>query len=165
MSIADLKSRLADVPGIDALNMKLEAGKILLQWGAGYAATVNAAASDHEIEVAVREAIKLPPVTTIPEKQAGVTVPSASPAQPSEGAKVSAATASTAATHLNIQQMMERHGGVLAEMQQAALAAVQVALDRQATAVLSSGTNLASKIDGQTDDFLAMMGQYSNSIG
>jgi hypothetical protein len=60
MSIADLKMRLADVQGIETLSMPLEAGRILLRWGAGYSATVDAAASDGEIETAIRSAIRLP---------------------------------------------------------------------------------------------------------
>ena len=32
MSIADLKVRLADVPGIETLSMALEAGRIMLRW-------------------------------------------------------------------------------------------------------------------------------------
>jgi len=38
MSIADLKTRLADVPGIGTLSMSLEAGRITLRWGASYSA-------------------------------------------------------------------------------------------------------------------------------
>jgi hypothetical protein len=36
MSIADLKVRLADVQGAETLTMGLEAGRIMLRWGAGY---------------------------------------------------------------------------------------------------------------------------------
>ena len=46
MSIADLKVRLADVQGVETLTMGLEAGRIMLRWGAGYSASVDAAASD-----------------------------------------------------------------------------------------------------------------------
>jgi hypothetical protein len=53
MSIADLKMRLADVPGIESLSMALEAGRIMLRWGASYSASVNAAASDADIEAAI----------------------------------------------------------------------------------------------------------------
>jgi hypothetical protein len=76
MSVHDLKQRLADVPGIESLTMALEGGRILVRWGAGYSAAADASASDYEIEVAVRNAIKLPPVATIPDKQP---IPNAAP--------------------------------------------------------------------------------------
>jgi hypothetical protein len=46
MSIADLKVRLADVPGIETLSMALVAGKIMLRWGTSYSVSVDAAASE-----------------------------------------------------------------------------------------------------------------------
>ena len=46
MSIANLKMRLADVPGNENPSMALEAGRIMLRWGTGYSASVDAAASD-----------------------------------------------------------------------------------------------------------------------
>ena len=58
MSIADLKVRLADVQGVESLTMGLEAGRIMLRWGAGYSALVDAAASDADIEAAVNAAIR-----------------------------------------------------------------------------------------------------------
>lgn len=75
MSIADLKMRLADVPGIENLSMALEAGRITVRWGAGYSASVDTAASDGEIESAVRNAIKLAPVSLIPDKPAAIPAP------------------------------------------------------------------------------------------
>ena len=54
MSIADLRVRLGDVPGIQNLTMGLEGGRIMLRWGDGYLAAVDAAASDAEIETAIR---------------------------------------------------------------------------------------------------------------
>src|SRR4051794_30847444 len=75
MSIHDLKMRMADA-GIEALTMGLEAGRILLRWN-GYSAAVDASASDAEIEAAVRNAIKLPPVSLIPEKPPAI--PAAAP--------------------------------------------------------------------------------------
>ncbi|CCE03488.1 hypothetical protein [Bradyrhizobium sp. STM 3809] len=62
MSIAGLKARLANVAGIESLSMELQGGRILLRWGA-YTASVDASASNAEIETAVRDAIKLPPLS------------------------------------------------------------------------------------------------------
>jgi len=50
MSIADLKVRLADVQGAETLTMGLEAGRIMLRWGAGYSASVDAAASPRRLQ-------------------------------------------------------------------------------------------------------------------
>jgi phage terminase large subunit len=45
MSIHDLKTRMADVPGIEGLTIGLEAGRIVLRWDR-YSAAVDASASD-----------------------------------------------------------------------------------------------------------------------
>jgi hypothetical protein len=50
ISIADLKVRSADVQGIETLTMGLEAGRIMLRWGAGYSASVDAAASPRRLQ-------------------------------------------------------------------------------------------------------------------
>lgn len=162
MSIADLKSRLADVPGIENLNMSLEAGRIFLRWGSGYTAAVDAAASDHDIEVAVRDAIKLPPLSAIPEKQAGVTVPSASPAQPSQGAPMSS-TPSDAMNRLDA--VLSDHVRQMEELQKVQLQILTASLTRQRETVAQGIGNVAARVDGQTDDFEAVMRRYSNTIG
>ena len=93
MSIADLKMRLADVPGIETLAMALEAGRIALRWGTSYSASVDAAASDADIEAAIREAIKLPPVSLIPDKPARI-----APAPPNGVSSMSSNPASAGAS-------------------------------------------------------------------
>jgi hypothetical protein len=163
MSVADLKVRLADVPGIEALTMNLEAGRILLRWGSGYAATVNASASDFEIERAVRDAIKLPPVTLIPDKQtnAGVTVPSASPAQPSAGP----AMTNPASVGHTVKALMDEHIKMMGEIHAAQLEILRSNLVQQRTSVSSAVGAIASKIAAQTDEFNSIMGQFANDLG
>jgi hypothetical protein len=63
-------------PGIETLTMGFEAGRIVLRWGISVA-SVDAASSDDDIEMTVRDAIKLPPATMIADKSA----PGAAPAQ------------------------------------------------------------------------------------
>jgi hypothetical protein len=123
------------VPGIEALTMNLEAGRILLRWGSGYAATVNASASDFEIERAVRDAIKLPPVTLIPDKptNAGVTVPSASPAQPSAGP----AMTNPASVGHTVKALMDEHIKMMGEIHAAQLEILRSNLVQQRTSVSS----------------------------
>jgi hypothetical protein len=156
MSISDLKIRLADVPGIENLTMTLEAGRIVLRW-AGYSAAVDASASDYEIEVAIRNAIKLPAVSMIPDKPAASVVPAT---QTTGQPMTTPATAG-----FNVQQMMEQHVKTMQDIHVAQLALLQASLDRQVTAVTGAVTNVAIKIDGQTEEFLSMMGQFTNSIG
>ncbi|MGJ4954612.1 hypothetical protein ACQR1H_03135 [Bradyrhizobium sp. HKCCYLRH2015] len=148
MSIADLKTRLADVHGIESLNMELQGGRILLRWG-DYSASADAAASDAEIEAAVRNALKLAPVAAIPDKPAPA--PVVSPA------------GHTGSVAQSVAQIMESHVRLMAEGHAANVARLQVSLQRQRDALQAVG-NFADKIDAQTDDFLSVMGQYTNAL-
>jgi hypothetical protein len=55
MSVADLKARLADVPGIETLTLQLIGGRQVFGF-AGMIAAVDPLATDQEIEDAIREA-------------------------------------------------------------------------------------------------------------
>ncbi|MGJ4928134.1 hypothetical protein ACQR1I_16610 [Bradyrhizobium sp. HKCCYLS2038] len=154
MSVADLKARLADVAGIENLSMELQGGRILLRWGT-YSASVDAAASNSDIEAAVRDAIKLPPLSMIPDKPAAAVVAPAAP--------VTAPAGHTGTVAQSVAQIMESHVRLMAEAQAANVARLQVSLQRQRDALQSVG-NFADKIDGQTDDFLAVMGQFTNEL-
>jgi len=161
MSVADLKTRMADVPGIHSLTMAIEAGRIMLRWG-DHSAAVDATASDVEIEAAIRDAIKLPPVALIPEKQnAGETMPSAVPAQPSSKPM------STQPAHagLSVKQMMEDHAKQMADIHAAQIEILKSTLARQRDTVANAVGTVASKIDAQTDEFLSIMGQFANDLG
>jgi hypothetical protein len=157
MSIYDLKSRMSDVAGIETLTMGLEAGRIVLRW-AGYSAAVDASASDAECEAAVRNAIKLPPVSLIPEKPAAV----AAAVQSTGVAKMSTNPASAGAS---VKQMMEDHTRMMGEIQQAQLRILDATLARQRDTVAGAVGKIAQQIDGQTDEFLSALGQYSNDLG
>ncbi|MHC2462103.1 hypothetical protein [Bradyrhizobium embrapense] len=72
MSIADLRSRMADVPGIDTLTLALSAGYQHLTWSNNtMSASVGAFASDQDIEDAIRNALRLPAVAPFPLKLKG----------------------------------------------------------------------------------------------
>jgi hypothetical protein len=158
VSVSDLRHRMSDVPGIQNLSMDLQAGRIVLSWGEGYSAAVDATASDADIEAAVRAAIRLPPISAIPDVQ-----PSPAPANAAPAPVQPMTTPSTAG--LNVKDMMERHVKTMADIHQAQLALLQASLDRQVNAVTGAVTNVATKIDGQTDEFLSMMGQFTNDLG
>jgi hypothetical protein len=157
MSIHDLKIRMADVAGIETLTMGLEAGQILLRWD-GYSATVDAAASGAEIEAAIRNAIKLPTLSLIPDKPAAIPA-----ALPSNG--VSTMSTSPASAGASVKQLMEDHTRMMGEIHQAQLRILETSLARQRETVAQVVGKVAQKIEGQTDDFLAIMGQFSNDLG
>ena len=163
MSIHDLKQRLTDVPGVESLTMGLEAGRIMLRWGAGYSAAVDASASDYEIEVGVRNAVKLPPVAAIPDKQP---IPNAAPVAAAP-ALVSAASTVTnpASAGMSVKTLMEDHGRMMGEIQAAQVRILEATLARQRETVATAVGKVAEKIDSQTDDFLAIMGQFANDLG
>ena len=157
MSIHDLKTRMADVAGINTLTMSLEAGRIVLRWD-GYLAAVDASASDAEIEAAVRNAIKLPPLSLIPEK------PAAMAASPSFNG-VSSMSSSPASAGASVKALMEDHVRMMGDIHQAQLRILESSLARQRETVAGAVGKFAEKIDGQTEDFLAIMGQFANDLG
>jgi len=75
MSVVELKARVADVPNTITSPWGSKGGRIVLQWGDGFAASVDAAASDADCEAAIRNAAKLPPVMAIPEKPTASVLP------------------------------------------------------------------------------------------
>jgi hypothetical protein len=157
MSIHDLKTRMADVAGIETLTMSLEAGRIVLRWDS-YSAAVDASASDAECEAAVRNAIKLPPMSLIPDKPAAI---------PVAAKAYGAATMSTnpASAGASVKQMMEEHTRMMGEIQQAQLRILESTLARQRESVAGAVGKIAQQIDGQTDEFLSALGQFSNDLG
>ena len=123
MSIADLKMRLADVPGIETLSMALEAGRIMLRWGTIYSASVDAAASDADIEAAIRNAIKLPAVSLIQDKPVAITAPA-----PSTG--VSSMSSNPASACASVKALMEDHVRMMGDIHQAQLRILESSLAR-----------------------------------
>lgn len=73
--------------------------------------------------------------------------------------------ATPATAHLTVKDMMAAHMATMNAIHEAQMALLQSSLDRQATAVTGAVTSVVSKIDGQTDDFLSMMGQFANDLG
>jgi hypothetical protein len=108
MSIQDLKTRMVDVAGIEPLTMALEAGRIVLRWD-GYSAAVDASASDADCEAAVRNAIKLPRVSLIPDKPAANAV-----AAKANGAVTMSTNPASAGA--SVKQMMEEHTRMMGEI-------------------------------------------------
>lgn len=139
MSIADLKSRMLDVPGIEGLKMRLDAGRQVFEVG-GVVTAVGAFASDHEIETAIRKALRLPSVAVIPDRKAEpMTVTGAGFLGGSIKAKIQAAKDRIAAGHSEID---------------AALSKLDSAAEQSA--------KLARSISDEADSLLADIGQFTN---
>lgn len=158
-NVAHLKVRLADVPGIESLSMALQAGRVLLQWGTGHTATVDAAASNGDIDAAIRNAIKLPALSLIPDTNPA---PAPMPANPVKATPMSANPSQAVS---KIEDMMTRHMAKMEDIHNAQLAILQSTLDKQADTVTRGVSAVAEKIAAQTDDFNAMMGRFTNSVG
>lgn len=155
MSVHDIKTRCADVAGIQSLSMKIEAGKLSFQWGDGYAAAVDVTASDADCETAIRNAARLPALSLIPDKPAIVAQPA------TQGTAMSTTPGSAASV---VQEMMAEHVRLTRDIHAASLAALQTSLARQRDAMSGAVGNVAAKIDSQTDDFLSIMGQFTNAL-
>ena len=137
MGIHDLKNRMADVGGIETLTMSLEAGRIVLRWN-GYSAAVDASASVAECEAAVRNALKLPPVSLILEKP-----PAIAAAAPLTG--VSKMSTNPASAGASVKQMMEDHTRMMGEIQQARLRILDATLARQRDTVAGAVARLLNR--------------------
>jgi hypothetical protein len=156
VSIADLRVRVADVPGTQNLSMSLEGGKIMLRWAVAHAAAVDAAASDAECEAAIRNAAKLPPVLLIPDKPAPS--PGAVPTAP-EGKPVS----TPADTMADLDGIMRDHVRQMSEIHETQKRILISTLARQRESVATGIGSIASRIDQQTDDFNSLMARWGNS--
>lgn len=65
---------------------------------------------------------------------------------------------------LTVKAMMEEHVRLMGEIHATQAQLLRTALQRQRDTVATAVTNVAQKIEGQTEDFLAIMGQFSNEI-
>jgi len=165
MGVSDLKLRMADVPGIHSLTMGLEAGRILLRWGNGYVATADAAASDHEIETAIRNAIQLAPVSSISDKPAAPVAPSPAPASNAqEGKPVNSPTVTSSGSFAaEVREMIEGHKADMDALMQASKEHMRAGMEKQLRAAKALG-KMAGDVHSAGDEMLAMMGQYTNDL-
>lgn len=151
MGVADLRLKLADVPAIDTLTMSMQGGQIVLHWGE-YSAQVGSFASDAQIEAAIRNAIKLPPVTLI-----------ATAAPATVGVKPMATGFAA-----GLKQMMDEARAGVEKARSDGLATVQEAvgkLDAAKTATTNVAGNIAKTIEDEAASVMAELGQISNDLG
>lgn len=179
MSIENLRSRLRDVQGIEQLTVQFISGR--QNYGlAGKLISLDAGASDADVESAIRAAVSSNAVAQLPAgtpvSPTGATAP-ASPA--TTGADVlassisvpviSTAKASTMTTTpgshaLTIKDALENHAKKLDQILQASMATLQATLDDQVDTVQGGTAAVITKVKSHTDDFKAILGQFTNEI-
>jgi hypothetical protein len=174
MSIADLKTRLHDVPGIETLTMTMLAGRQNYNLN-GRVIALDASASDFEVEKAVRDAIASPAIAQMP---AGTPIPPAPAIAPAPAANVqapapaspapaptSSASGYPASGAHTVKQVLEEHARGMAELQATQLELLRATLSGQHQTVAGAMGGVVDKIKRQTDDYLSIMGQFTNDLG
>jgi hypothetical protein len=188
MGIADLKMRLRDVLGIESLTTQMVAGEQRYNLNGGDI-VVSASASDVEVEKAIRAAITSAAIAqvTAPDPatlhgvgavQGAISAPpvvsasatlippvTVSPAAaPTLQPQSTPAMSSPANVGLTVKQMMEEPTRLMGDIHAAQLEILRATLDQQRTGVATAVGGVAAKIAAQTDEFNAIMGQFTNGI-
>jgi hypothetical protein len=65
----------------------------------------------------------------------------------------------------SIQDMMQQHVRAMNDIRDASIETLRLSLERQRNALAAAPKKVAEKIDGQTEDFLSIMGQFTNDLG
>lgn len=162
MSVQDLKQRFASVPGIENLSVRFEGSSQVLSLGGPFI-TVPIGAADDMIEAAIRNLppprASVPQNTLTPAVASPPIVPSAAQPVPAPG------SVNPAAAHLNVKDILLGHSGRMASVMDAQLALLQSIADNQVNTVVAGIGSVAKKLESQTDEFKAMMGQFTNDLG
>lgn len=149
MSIQDLKSRLADVPGIQNLTLTNIGGRACFQFN-GKIAAVDPMASDQEIEDAIRNAAAM------------TAEPVSAPEQPRAPVMTNPAPGGFAA---GLKAILDNAKAGVAKAQSDGIAKVNAAaskLNEAAAHTAAVTDNMAQTIQEQADAVLAELGQISN---
>lgn len=151
MSIADLKLRLADVPGIETLTLTTIAGRQVFGF-AGLIAAVDPMADDQEIETAIRNASRLPSVALIPDKPQEVK-PMTAPASGSFAASLKAMMDEARAGVVQARaDGLVKVGDAVGKLNEAKLATEKVA------------GSMAQAMEDEAASALSELGQISNDL-
>jgi hypothetical protein len=193
MGISDLKVRMHDVPGIETLTMTMAAGqqKFVLN---GRTISFSAGDSDAAVEAGIRAAVASPAIvqmatgTTTPDTAAAAAValhptiaaqiapsvsllPSVSPTMTTPAPVAAPTVAPTAtptapAAHaLTIKDALADHAQKLDQILQAQFVILRSALDDQINTVQGGTDAVISGVKSHTDEFKAILGQFSNQLG
>jgi len=175
MSIADLKARMRDIPGIETLTQSIQNGQQIFTLN-GRTVTFGAGDSEATVEQGIRAAVAAPalvqmaagaPVTPDVAANAAVALhPALQAVQVSPVSNPSPAPApSTPGAHaLTIKDMLSAHSAKLDQILQAQMAALQGVLDEQVNTVVDGVGAVTARVKGHTDDFKAILGQFTNQL-
>lgn len=147
MSIAELKQRLAHLPGIENLTMRLEGGKEVYSIGGGFAA-VAPLAGDAEIEAAIRSVVPAPPLNVTP-------MPTVNISTETKPAMTSASPIGFVPGEISgmFKALRER---------KAAMVAGLAANGADVAAMLTAGEQMAEALKAEGDAMRAEFGQITN---
>jgi hypothetical protein len=139
--------------------------------------SVDASASDVDVETAIRAAIASPAIAQMP---AGTPIPPAAPiaqapaplaqaTTPAPLATVSAPTSATAGHPASgahtVKEVLQEHARGMAELQATTLELLRATLTNQRQTVSGAMTGVVDKVNRQTEDYLSIMGQFTNDLG
>lgn len=160
MSIAELKERFRDIPGIENLTVRLEGGQQVFSLGGRFTVGLPPLATDAEIETALRAVVPALAPTSAALPIVTILQPIVTAASPATGAHMT----NPVTAGLTVKEVMEGHAANMQQIMQAQVQLLKLAADRQALAVSTAVGSVADKINAQTDEFQAMMGQFTNGI-
>jgi hypothetical protein len=156
MSIADLKQRLAHIPFIENLTMRLEGGKEVYSLGAGFAA-VDPMAGDAEIEAAIRTVLPAPTSKATPLPIVNLT--EVKPAMPTTPAPGSFAA--------SIKAMMDDARAGVAQARSDGLAKVGEAVGKLQDAKVATAhvaAKMVQTIEDEAASVMSELGQITNEL-
>lgn len=162
MSVADLKIRLADVPGIETLTSKLFLGRMVFEFN-GLIAGTDPLATDQEIEDAIRKTADLAKFGRAPDEKTPLPPVGLMPAQTKQGNQMSSGTGASHAS-LKLKDLMNAHKERIAAMLDDGMAKVQAGFDKQLQGATALG-KLGDKVNAEGDDILSTVGQFTNDLG
>ncbi len=163
MSIGDLKSRLADVPGIEGLTMQLAMGRQIFGLN-GKLIGVDANADDAEIERAIRAAIASDAIAQIIPSPSAALLPSLTQSEP-QGKSMAAPTGGFAAS---IKAMLEEARAGVEKAKADGMAKVGEAvtkLNQAQAATAHVAGSMAKTIEDEASAVMSELGQISNDLG
>lgn len=170
--MADLKARMADLPGIGSMTMNMDAGSMIYTLN-GQNFTFDASASDAVIESTIRAGLTSATPTDATPAPATVPLQDTVPATASTIAPVAVplvtpapavASAPVLAAH-TVKGMIEAHKNSSGTMHDAKVGALAMVMQRQNDMVSAAIDGLISKVEQQTQDFQDVMKDLTNQFG
>ncbi|WP_315731622.1 MULTISPECIES: hypothetical protein [unclassified Bradyrhizobium] len=161
MSIAELRDRLRDIPGIETMTMQTVMGRQLFGLN-GKLIGVPVTADDAEIERVIRLAISSDKAGEIIPSPSAALLPELTQTKPEPRATMSGSFAAS------IKAMVDAAKADLEQAKADGLAEVQGAIGKLGeakSAVKHVTGSMARSIHGQVDDIMAELGQITNDLG